>query len=160
MTSERAYAVALAPSRTFIKGLGGPNATIEERLFGRCFETDTGCWEWNGHVSPTGYGKMRYNSVEKTTHRLAWEIAVGSIPEGKYVLHQCDNPRCCNPNPGHLYIGTQLENIHDIFDRNRWVTHYAVRTHCKRGHEFTPSNTQRTKGGHRRCRQCRKQRGN
>jgi hypothetical protein len=30
----------------------------------------------------------------------------------------------------------------------------AAKTHCKRGHEFTPSNTYRAKDGSRHCRRC------
>ncbi len=35
----------------------------------------------------------------------------GPIPKRKMVLHRCDNKLCVNPE--HLYLGTQLDNMHD-----------------------------------------------
>ena len=33
------------------------------------------------------------------------------------MLHTCDNPRCCRP--GHLYQGTQKDNIRDMLAKDR-----------------------------------------
>jgi hypothetical protein len=32
----------------------------------------------------------------------------------------------------------------------------AAKTHCVRGHEYTPENTYRKEDGYRRCRECRR----
>lgn len=53
----------------------------------------------------------------KLTHRIAWEVFRGPIPNGKCVCHHCDNPPCCNPN--HLFIGTHADNQKDKCDKGR-----------------------------------------
>ena len=57
--------------------------------------------------------KFRFTS----SPRYAYEIWVGPIPDGKSVLHRCDNPACCNP--AHLFIGTQLDNMRDMIAKGR-----------------------------------------
>lgn len=37
-----------------------------------------------------------------------------------------------------------------------YMPHNAVKTHCVRGHEFTPENTYVFGGSHRQCRECRR----
>lgn len=49
-------------------------------------------------------------------HRVAWEVMIGPIPphdsfHGTCVCHSCDRTICVNP--GHLFLGTQLDNIRD-----------------------------------------------
>lgn len=76
------------------------------------------CWEWNACQYKNGYGKFaltRSNAVY--SHRLAYELTYGSIPNGLYVCHSCDNPRCCNPN--HLFAGTQTDNMQDCKRKGR-----------------------------------------
>lgn len=47
-----------------------------------------------------------------------WERANGEkIPPGKAALHRCDQPSCVNP--GHIFIGTQLDNIQDMVSKGR-----------------------------------------
>jgi DNA-binding XRE family transcriptional regulator len=51
-------------------------------------------------------------------HQLAFEWLGGSaIPRGLFVLHLCDNRRCCRPD--HLYAGTQQRNVRDTYERGR-----------------------------------------
>lgn len=84
-------------------------------------------------------------------HRLVLLAFVGPPPEeGRYALHNngvsSDN-RLCN-----LRWGSPSANILDSVAHG---THFnGSKTHCKRGHEFTPENTRRNRGGGRACRQC------
>uniref|UniRef100_A0A6M3JU08 Putative homing endonuclease n=1 Tax=viral metagenome TaxID=1070528 RepID=A0A6M3JU08_9ZZZZ len=75
-----------------------------------------GCWEWQGARSSDGYGVCGvYKSYR--THRMAWEIYFGPIPRDMLVLHHCDNPSCVNPS--HLFLGSQADNMHDMFNKGR-----------------------------------------
>lgn len=75
------------------------------------------CWEWQGAITKRGYGNFRYKNSPVYTHRVAWQLTNGFIPDGKYILHNCDNPKCVNPK--HLRVGTQQDNVTDMVKRNR-----------------------------------------
>lgn len=94
------------------------------------------------------FGKRIY-----AAHIVAWIDANGRLPApSMFICHHCDNPPCVNPD--HLYEGTPSQNALDSVARGRHAC--ARKTHCKRGHEFTPENTYvRTDyPGGRRCRIC------
>src|SRR5439155_18768711 len=55
------------------------------------------------------------------THRIAWELANGPIPEGLSILHKCDNPPCVNPR--HLFLGTSADNRKDARIKGRLPAH-------------------------------------
>ena len=79
-----------------------------------------GCWIWSGGRRGTPgleYGAIRVNGVVWGTHRLAYTIVIGPIPAGLYVCHTCDNPLCVNP--GHLWVGTHLDNMRDKARKGR-----------------------------------------
>lgn len=57
------------------------------------------------------------NAKATTAHRFSYELNVGSIEDGKYVCHTCDNPRCVKPS--HLFLGTPLDNKRDSVNKKR-----------------------------------------
>jgi hypothetical protein len=107
-----------------------------------------GCWEWQRGRS-CGYGTITWRGTETKAHRVAWELTHGEIPAGLHVLHNCDNPGCVRPE--HLRLGTHTDNMRDI------VAHgyhpQARKTHCPKGHEYTPDNVYRY-GARRHCKAC------
>lgn len=77
------------------------------------------CWLWLKASSPFGYGVIYDGTRNRMAHRMAWEIAHGPIPTGLLVCHVCDTPACINPS--HLFVGTQGDNINDMFRKGRGV---------------------------------------
>lgn len=74
------------------------------------------CWEWLDHTLDYGYGGFKLKGKTVRANRLSYAIYFHD-PADLHVLHNCDNPRCVNPN--HLRIGTHEENMEDIGKRDR-----------------------------------------
>lgn len=78
------------------------------------------CWEWQAALTigkSGGYGSLNIKRKPMKAHRVAWEIQNGEIPNKLYVLHKCDNRKCCNPQ--HLFLGTHQNNMDDMYSKNR-----------------------------------------
>ena len=75
------------------------------------------CWEWIGSRDRKGYGLVSVNGRTERAHRFSWILANGSVPDGLHVLHKCDNSACVKP--GHLFLGTNLDNVIDREEKGR-----------------------------------------
>jgi len=96
--------------------IGDDKKYIQERIK---IDTETGCWNWKLSVGSHGYGNTKYcrkNNTYSCAHRLSYFVYKGEIGD-YYVLHTCDNKRCCNPE--HLYLGNCKDNVRDMVVRGR-----------------------------------------
>jgi hypothetical protein len=141
------------------RGTTDPLPSLSERLWSRVVQQPNGCREWQGALSD-GYGVISDRGKQLGTHRVAWKLTNGPIPDGLHVLHHCDNPPCCQTEPtegypeGHLFLGTPLDNTQDMSAKGR--NHFRAQTHCPQNHAYSPENTYVTSQGFRQCKACRR----
>lgn len=88
------------------------------KLFWKKVRKTDDCWEWTAAKISFGYGYFSFNGKNcVVAHRVSWTDANGEIPEGKIVLHKCDNSACVRPS--HLFIGTFDDNSKDMVRKGR-----------------------------------------
>ena len=66
------------------------------------------CWLWNGGTFNRRYGRFSLGGKSYGPPVIVFIVVHGSVPEGQFVLHKCNNKLCCNPE--HLVAGTNSEN--------------------------------------------------
>lgn len=85
------------------------------------------CWEWQGGCNTSGYGNARYHGKDRVAHRvaafLAGLITKLAAPKKRttkgFVLHKCDNRKCCNPY--HFFLGSYSDNQFDAYKKQRKI---------------------------------------
>lgn len=81
----------------------------------------TPCIDHGKQGDAKGYGQQAYeNKPGALMHRVAYVRHHGLTLDditGKLVRHNCDNPRCINPQ--HLLLGAHKDNTADMIERGR-----------------------------------------
>lgn len=128
-----------------------------DRLMRSIVKAENGCWHWTGGVAAeNGYGRAWLKGATRSAHVAMFMVTKGSVPAGFEVDHTCHNadrscaggPECMHRrcvNPDHL--GAVSKSANQVRQGRR-------KTHCPRGHEYTPENTRISKGNCRSCRRC------
>lgn len=120
------------------KGRGGYTVTVNPDH----------CIIWDGNLNTKGYGRLwvldsRHDkTVQRYTHRMAWEFFYSPIPEGWEVDHLCANPACM-----------AIEHLEAVSPEENRRRMNARVSHCPKGHEYTEKNTAYNNGW-RYCREC------
>jgi hypothetical protein len=109
--------------KTHIKQLkeGRPLTPVKERLpdaerFWSHVDKQQKCWLWTSEINSWGYARFNIAGGRVYAHRHAYEILVGTIPEGFAVAHQCRNKICCNPEHLFLVYGKDGNTLHGLRD--------------------------------------------
>ena len=106
----------------------GFSQTVAERLNAKLVSAPDGCIVWTGARRGYGYGHMGRGASGagfEATHRVAWMLVNGPIPDGICVCHKCDNPPCCNVD--HLFLGTPADNARDMWEKGRGPSATLIR---------------------------------
>jgi hypothetical protein len=120
------------------------------------------CWPWQGAYQEYGYGRIGVRTgFTDGAHRVSYQLHKGAIPEGLYVLHDCDNPACVNPK--HLRLGTHQDNMDDMVARRRHLAgnrrsadaRREARLSCKNGHPYADGDFRIVEGNGKKVRRCR-----
>lgn len=109
------------------------------------------CWIWKTGTDSNGYGKVWFQGNDRPAHRVAYELIVGTIPDGLTLDHLCRVLRCVRP--AHLEPVSLRENI---LRGEGPAALNARKTACVNGHLFSAANSyqrSRLEGG-RDCRLC------
>lgn len=121
-SSDKTRGIVRGKPIRFIQGHQGrvnnfPSAT--ERFWAKVDkQSPEECWLWTASTYQNGYGQLGIEHGNHTSaHRFSYEIHYGKIPNGRVVMHTCDNPRCVNP--AHLKLGTQQDNVGDMHQKRR-----------------------------------------
>lgn len=132
---------------TFLQGAPIDLAWFDDNGFWRHVEMTNAddCWLWLQSTGSHGYGQTWDGVTVRLAHRVSWVLwHREQIPADMTIDHLCRERRCVNPH--HLQLLTNKENAR--------MNGNAIKTHCKRGHEFAGDNVRIDGKGHRRCMAC------
>ena len=109
---------------------------------------ETQCLIWDGALYRNGYGHMRVDGKDWSSHRYYYILYKGPIPEGFDIDHLCRVKACVNTE--HLEAVTRREN-------NVRSGLIKRKTHCPKGHSYENSR-RKINGSVLQCAECSRER--
>lgn len=82
-------------------------------------DPESGCWVCTSHagIHEKDYPRITIEGKHVLLHRYMYEQKYGKIPDGMDACHECDNPRCINPD--HIFLGKHKDNMEDRNNKGR-----------------------------------------
>ena len=87
------------------------------------------CWEWQAAKTARGYGQLNVEGIMRYAHRLSYFLHNEVDTFDLVVMHSCNNPSCVNPN--HLVLGTQKQNLQQMYREKRDDNRNRIGIHNK-----------------------------
>ena len=87
---------------------------------------NSGCWNWTGSKSGSGYGQFWNGKRNIPAH---WFLLKAVPKNGFEACHRCDNKLCVRPS--HIFIGTRSDNMKDMVEKGRHNTTPGCRAMLK-----------------------------
>ena len=143
------------------KKAGQKELDLSERFWSRV-KKSSDCWIWEGRIDDC-YGRFTIDSKPALAHRVAYNLAIGTIPAGHELHHLCENKSCVNP----LHLIPLLKGEHTVLShslmREKGMRRKprTMSKYCKNGHELTEENISFYPAGPKRtwdkrqCKACR-----
>jgi hypothetical protein len=132
-------------------------AELPDRIAAKIVETpgpmDTPCLRWTGAKDGRGYGNVKVQGRVRKAHRVVYELTKGPVATGLDCDHLCREPSCVRPS--HIEPVPHRVNVQRGAARTVPGARQRAKTHCPRGHAYSPENTYiqpSTRG--RCCRAC------
>ena len=112
--------------------------------FSQKFLKTKSCWLWKSPSRADGYCPFDGSYA----HIASFLLYKGKIPKGCEIHHKCGTRNCVNPEHLDAVDASEHRSMH------RMVICGSSKTHCPKGHEFSPLNTYIDCHGYRQCREC------
>ncbi len=138
----RSGAISASPHERFLRSTAGSGnrrriatqssqrAERPETRFWSRVQQGRGCWEWQGARGADGYGALRWEGRSERSHRVAWLLTNGPIPDRHNVLQSCTNRACCRPE--HLQL--RAPTVDDPVARAKVARRRSAKSVAGRGH--------------------------
>jgi hypothetical protein len=126
--------------------------TLEQRFWSKVnFGDGSGCWQWMGAKNSHGYGAIKVEGrKDEGSHRVAYKLYRGDIPDGLGLDHICHNRACVRPD--------HLEAVTTLVNTLRGVgpsAQNARKQHCQKcGNSFSVVSFQSRPKPYRICKSC------
>ena len=119
------------------------------RIIAKTVYQADGCLVVASGLQGKGYGQISVEGRKQLTHRVAYELLVGPIPDGLQLDHLCRNRACWRPD--HLEPVTNRVNT---LRGDKVTARSAQVTHDPYGHPYSGDNLIISSQGRRVCRIC------
>lgn len=112
--------------------------THEEHFWSRVDKTNN-CWNWQGPLTPSGYGELRVDGKHYLAHRYSMYVSQGHLTLNLIIDHTCGNRACVRPehlretdsvvngqNRHNFFNTTGVRNVFPVSDSRKYRVQLSI----------------------------------